>query len=372
RNVRLSRTAVNGEGIDALASCPNLEDINLYGCKVEDSAMPLLAKISSLRSLDLSKTRITNDGLSALAGHPNLRRLTVDNTEVDSGCIPALVTIPHLENFSFMGTPIQASDLGSLPSLKLRTPDPNAPKIGVIFSHVSANNPRTQSSPNGYGSQQYLATLCAQLGFNVYAVIDPDGEVRPDLEERLGRWGLMDKTVVVTDEVALRSLDVIASGHDPNQTVEGIDSILSAVKSGVGFFNISIFSFHDPGFTAEVQELLGVVNGYHHFRSGDYPCEVIASHPIMGAIEPGNLFWISMENGLVGPVDGIPLLRSARGSNPDFTPLYVRELGEGRVVCCQWTSYKPKDTPPYTTEQFFGRCFNWAAKRPVGESWIQE
>jgi hypothetical protein len=175
--------------------------------------------------------------------------------------------------------------------------------------------------------------------------------------------------IPVTDVDRLKELDVIVSAHDPNQLEEAIRAIGIAVSSGVGFFNQSAYATVSPGYTQDVKFLLGVENGAYNYRPSDLSCKVIASHPILGMIEPGDQFWISVENGLSGAVDGTPLLAPPSGSEPEFCPLYVRQCGEGRVVACQWLTPFPRNTEPYTNVEFDLRCINWAAKRPVDAKW---
>jgi hypothetical protein len=88
-------------------------------------------------------------------------------------------------------------------------------------------------------------------------------------------------------------------------------------------------------------------------------------------LQPGDVFWIDHPDGWAGVHDGEALLSAPDGYKEDFCPLYVRQLGEGRVVCIQWLA-TAKATPPFGENDIYFRSVNWAAKRPVGESWIQE
>ena len=190
------------------------------------------------------------------------------------------------------------------------------------------------------------------------------------LQDVLSKLGLNDRVVEGNDREMLGSLDVIACGQNVILPEEELRAILAAVRGGVGFMNLATFCHQDPGYTEEVQELLGIQDGFYTWKGDvDQNCTVLQSHPILGVLEPGDGFWIRMASGYVGVVDGIPLLGPPEGFDPSFCPLYVRQLGEGRVVNIQWYS-DPKPTHPYTVDEFYTRCINWAAKRPVGAKWI--
>jgi hypothetical protein len=160
---------------------------------------------------------------------------------------------------------------------------------------------------------------------------------------------------------------VIAGFHDPDQLDGAVPSILEAVRSGVGFFHKSVFALWTPGYTEEVRQLLGIEDGQYVFGPTDFRCSVLLAHPILGIFEPGDGFKISCLNGYRGVVDGQALLGPPEGGEPDFCSLYVREVGEGRVVSCQWLG--ETDNPPYSNGDFVARCINWAAKKDVGTRW---
>ncbi|CAH8655723.1 unnamed protein product [Dicrocoelium dendriticum] len=78
KTLTLSNNAIKG-GLDAILNCPNLEQLNLSGNKIEsvDALLPL-AKLSSLRSLDLFNCDVAgseNYRKAVFAALPNLKYL---------------------------------------------------------------------------------------------------------------------------------------------------------------------------------------------------------------------------------------------------------------------------------------------------------
>jgi hypothetical protein len=52
--------------LDALATLPALETLNLRGSAIDDTAVDTLKKLTTLRSLDVSQTQITRNGAAEL------------------------------------------------------------------------------------------------------------------------------------------------------------------------------------------------------------------------------------------------------------------------------------------------------------------
>ena len=65
-------SALAGPSLEALEKLPQLRDLSLQRCRIDDSAVPTLNGLKALKTLDLRGTRLTDEGLkqirSALSG----------------------------------------------------------------------------------------------------------------------------------------------------------------------------------------------------------------------------------------------------------------------------------------------------------------
>jgi hypothetical protein len=73
---------VNDDGLEGLASLPNLHRLALRGSKVTDKAAEQIGKLKSLKQLDLGNTAFGDDGLKGLADLPSLNNLILDGSQV--------------------------------------------------------------------------------------------------------------------------------------------------------------------------------------------------------------------------------------------------------------------------------------------------
>ncbi len=105
RILRLNGTAIQGQGLSALAHLPHLSTLFLSGCPLQDvhckhlgkvplvelrlEACPItdkavahVAACSALEKLDLSGTNITDAGIAELCGLKSLRVLWLERTKI--------------------------------------------------------------------------------------------------------------------------------------------------------------------------------------------------------------------------------------------------------------------------------------------------
>ena len=105
QTLNLSFTSVNGD-ISPLASCTNLETLELNNTRVTD--ISALAYCSNLESLELNSTDVTY--ISILANCCNLRTLDLNHTSVND--ISVLADCSKLETLEFCVTPV--NDISAL------------------------------------------------------------------------------------------------------------------------------------------------------------------------------------------------------------------------------------------------------------------
>jgi hypothetical protein len=77
---------LNGSGLEHLAGCPLLSELDLRGTHVNDAALAHIAGLKSLRILVLKSTAVTDGGMEELAKLPSLQLLDLEGTAVsDAG-----------------------------------------------------------------------------------------------------------------------------------------------------------------------------------------------------------------------------------------------------------------------------------------------
>jgi hypothetical protein len=191
-----------------------------------------------------------------------------------------------------------------------------------------------------------------------------------------------------TDVGALEQLDVIIAPREWAIRDEVAEAIHTAVSNGgVGLLEQTPLGLESPGTrNSTVLALSGFSEGnYFYFAtsSGDVSCVVVgADHPLLAGL-PARQFTMRGMNGVIGTLagTGTPLIAAPNCTNQRgdrssgavdrgdelFYPLYVAQLGRGRIVGCQW--YAP-DPPPALAkvpgEDFYVRCVRWLAHMDGG------
>jgi hypothetical protein len=70
--------------------------------------------MKKLEYLNLSSTQITGGGVFHLQELPRLERLALDANRIDDSCLPALLRIPSLKSLSIRGTDISDAGIARL------------------------------------------------------------------------------------------------------------------------------------------------------------------------------------------------------------------------------------------------------------------
>ena len=114
-----------GPGLAHLASCTNLEQVRLGGCRVDNRVTEALAQIKSLQSIDLQHSMVTDDGIAAFKALPKLRVVRLSPqfspriTDASLAFLGAVKTLEEIEiNQTWLTYEKGFSHLSKLPSLK--------------------------------------------------------------------------------------------------------------------------------------------------------------------------------------------------------------------------------------------------------------
>lgn len=394
RDLYLDHSFVGDTGVAELAVLTSLEVLSLVDTEATDASMAYLAELPNLRRLNLSQTSVTDAGMAYLASSRSLEDITLDRTAITNAGLAYLAKIEQLQRLSVNFTPITDVGLSYLaehPSLvTLRTWNTDTseemreavargtgqlefglptPRVGIILSDFNARTgEHWMQYEYTYRHPMGIARLLIDLGYDLYAVVEPGTEGKGRLPEVLKRLGLQDRVIDATNSAALEQLDAVVSGFDADvlDSVQG--ALMQSVKKGLGFFNTCLWGVVYPGKGAALEEFLGIGNPQYSLQFEYVQCDVAASHPILGDLRPGDQVTAKWPNGFVGDLRGTSLLLTRIGKDQQFSPLYVYDLGQGRVVNfqCQQVTITNGGIDPVA---FYGRCLNYAAKVPVDATW---
>ena len=108
--LELNANPIRGPGLEYLQRLP-LETLKLSDTMVDDSVMPQVKSIPTLKRLFLSDTKITDRGIEVLAGHPGLETLDVSRTLVTDGALPHVARLSRLNSLICISTGITDAGL---------------------------------------------------------------------------------------------------------------------------------------------------------------------------------------------------------------------------------------------------------------------
>lgn len=126
------RSGIGDEGVEILATIPNLFDLNLERSEISDAAYPHLAKFKKLKGLRANLTKTTDVGVKALADCVQLERLDFrDCTGVSDEGILALGKLTKMRSFKVWGRQITDASLTVIGKLT------NLASLGLQDTRVS-------------------------------------------------------------------------------------------------------------------------------------------------------------------------------------------------------------------------------------------
>jgi RNA polymerase sigma factor (sigma-70 family) len=257
--------------------------------------------------------------------------------------------------------------------------DPPPIKLGVLAIHFE---PR-QDKPQGASRLNILKNFPPNL-FDIKLIVD-SGDKPTDLDlETFHRKFASYPTIDAADPAALDSLDVIISSREWSIRPQVISNIHDAVSKGVGLLLQTPIAHYSPGLDdPQVLDLEGMTSEtyfYYGTGRGWVKCAKETDHAILGGATADEFSFHGL-NGVIGQLNpgttGLfsapqlddaynPLPPSPNQANPEpltFYPLYVSQLGHGRIIACQW--YTPVPPPALGNlpgDSFYVRCAKWLSE----------
>jgi hypothetical protein len=250
------------------------------------------------------------------------------------------------------------------------TSAPRELEVGVYLSKATGDQ-------WGYSCQMTQELLHRHL--NVRPILDVGPEAQAAVAKLLGVY-FPGKTAIYSSDVeALKALDVIVAPRIWDLADEARTSIEAAVTNGTGLLIRDGLGSWEPGSGPDVSRLSGFDESHFGYNAHPMDCQVIADHPILGklTVQTGESISIT-PNGTWGKLATatVPLIkvkdmdafRKFGGSNSEtwaFYPLYISQLGKGRIVGCQFPAWSPTPTAltSATDGEFNLRCVLWLAHR---------
>ena len=120
---------VTDDGLKAVSSLKNLEDLNLTASNITDKGMRYLAPLTKLKTLKLNDTNITGAGLVYLKGMTQIESLSLYDSKVTDAGLAGLKEISSLKTLRLDGTSISDAGLTQIVAA--------APRLEVIHFEVT-------------------------------------------------------------------------------------------------------------------------------------------------------------------------------------------------------------------------------------------
>ena len=257
---------------------------------------------------------------------------------------------------------------------------PRVYQVGVIVSEYSASGPHWTDKPYGY-SYQFVTEDLRYPNVRLIPLIEPGSESAAGIATALQTAFKGVPPRDVTNAAELSTLDVIVTSRSVNALPAALSAVESAVSSGVGLLHWCDFGTVTPGYGDPiVQRLRGLSPAAFGYNWGPVECEVVAEHPILGKLKPGQKLKLQ-PSGAYGVLnEGTPLVKVtdpgvisfhpvdgvAPPQTAEYFPIYVSALGKGRIVGCSFPAFR--EFPPSLNRavggRFLMRCVTWLAPDP--------
>jgi hypothetical protein len=253
-------------------------------------------------------------------------------------------------------------------------------KVGVSVSAWTAESISPSNKPWGYPVQTRIAAELRAPDIELFAIIEPGSADKPDQIAAL-KAAYSDRPAIDGSNVdALRQLDVIVAHEFWMVQPEMLAAFDKAVEGGVPLLNIGGMGWATPGIRGadpRPARLAGLAEGEGGSTpEGPVTCDVLLAHEILGPIGQGTTMQCKPLGafGLL-PQDATPLVKvrdlskvQTRGPSdrfPDyaFYPIYISQLGKGKIVGIHIALFKPEMARERAG--LLQRSVRWLAGRPV-------
>jgi hypothetical protein len=250
-------------------------------------------------------------------------------------------------------------------------------KVGIILVNPAHNQSfYTRFIPS---SIKNLADPTIEL----YALTTQQMAQEPQVAELLEKQFDEQHRIDATDAANLHGLNVIAACYVDDLPEEMIAPITDAVENhGCGLLIQRSIGSRTPGFGEQTQKLDGLSSEERVSEKGKRQCKIVADHPLVADLKaafPDGQLEVDFIHGAKGEMRGTPLIVALDADQANakddeliaeakkgvrFTPLYVAELGKGKIVALQCHTVG-KAFRTATNNKFHVHCVQWLAGRAI-------
>jgi len=268
-------------------------------------------------------------------------------------------------------------------------PAADAIKVGWVVS-LSTFEHTGGHGVTRFDSVTALIKRFADPEIALYAIIEPGTEANEDIVKVVSENFPADHVIDGTDVNTLATLNVIVCSRDWAVKDEVLEAIEKAVEGGVGLLRHLPLRATSAEQTEISDKLECVTNSEQFHERAATDCRVVSDHPLLhdirGSLEDGKIS-ITALNGPRGIVHGTPLIVletdlsslggldaqgkpvegkqvTAPADSEIFCPLFISEIGKGKVIACQWDG-PPKALTKASGNRFHIHCCQWLAGRPI-------
>jgi hypothetical protein len=262
-----------------------------------------------------------------------------------------------------------------LAALANRSSSPSTQPTTAPQIHVGLYLSQMTGESWGYSIQ--IVGELSRGGFDLVPILEPGSASVPEIQKLLGLWFKGKSPLSASDADALKRLDVIVAPRIWLIPDEARVAIESAVRNGTGLLARNGLGSWFPRKGTDIARLNGFTDSSFGYNERPMECELIGSHAILGTLsgQIGKSIQLT-PNGTWGVLGSqtVPLIRvkdmqafhafeHRGGADWVFYPLYVSQLGKGRIVGCQFPAWTPtpKDLMAATDQQFNIRAVKWLA-----------
>ena len=254
-------------------------------------------------------------------------------------------------------------------------PSSSAIKVGWLVSQYIAN-----SHDYGAGYHDHVTAIHPRFvdpSIELFALVEPDSLGNAAQRDIISRYFLPDHTLILTDPAAAK-VNVIVISRAFVLKTEDAQAIDQAVKNGTGLLiHVGLNRFED--FTDPDSELMQIDKPDSFWMRAALPCQVVSDDPLLSGLKsalPDGRLTIANMNGTTGVVHGTPLIVAEQSFSPpssepattqparQLVPLYIAQLGKGKIINCQWDSLPPQLVEA-SKGRFYIHCCEYLAGRKL-------
>jgi hypothetical protein len=250
-------------------------------------------------------------------------------------------------------------------------------QVGIFLSQFTATGPHRQSTPYGFQTQLRPVKTLRDPAIHLIPIIEPNTFTNSGALARILSQNFPGEAPVdVTNARLMQKIDVLVITADANAGDAVTQAVWQRVHDGMGLMQRQ-FGYLTPGYNDKTSEINGFTDAVFGWNPSDVDCEVVGTHPLLGDLsgQIGKTITLT-PNGTVGFLKGIPLLRVKDmrqirlvaashnvGTGQYLYPLYVTQLGKGKIVGIGYTQGKevPQALEDANHGRFYIHCVQWLA-----------